>query len=265
MPDALTQYRTHGWAVFDQDAALADWARACVPVAQRLMADPAQDHWWRCGRTWFAGVNVLPNTKSGAVPADRVPPLSGTAFNFVTEELGFGDVALDAAQISVVTEGYPAQGDEETEAAWRYRVKRCAAHVDGLERIMPERRRKLSETHSFLLGIPLGDATVEQGAFVIWTGSHGVVRAAFRERFRGIDPAQWRDEDITDAYTQARKLCFETCEPVELAPGMGGAYVMHPLALHGVAPWRAKGSEPRAVAYFRPDAFGGDAVKWLNA
>jgi len=265
MPDPLDAYRARGWTVFERDEAMTEWASACAPVAERLAADPAHDHWWRCGRTWFAGVNILPNDPRGGVAAEGVPPLSGAALDFIETALGFRGLAFDAAQISVVTEGYPAQGAEETEAAWRYRVKRCAAHVDGLERIMPERRRKLSETHSFLLGIPLSDATAEQGAFVIWDGSHEVMRAAFRARLNGIDPVEWREVDITDAYTEARKQVFETCEPVEIAPGLGASYVMHPLSLHGVAPWRDGAGPPRAVAYYRPDAFGGDPVAWLES
>jgi hypothetical protein len=130
---------------------------------------------------------------------------------------------------------------------------------------MPGRRRKLSETHGFLLGIPLRDSTAKEGAFVIWDGSHEVMRAAFKAAYHGVDPKNWRDLDITDAYTEARRHVFDTCTPVELAPGLGSAYVMHPLALHGVAPWRAEGGAPRAVAYFRPDPFGGDPMRWLSA
>lgn len=264
MPDALAEYGTRGWTVFEPDPAIEDWARVVAPIATRMSGEAAHGHWWRCGGTWFAGVNILPNDAQGAV-AGAVPPLSGAALDFIRDDLGHGDVAFDPAQLSIVTPGYPAQGEEETEAAWRYRVKRCAAHVDGLERVMPGRRRKLSETHGFLLGIPLGDASSEEGAFVIWDGSHEVMRTAFQQAYRGIDPKDWRDLDITDAYTEARRRVFDECEPVELAPGLGSAYVMHPLALHGVAPWRADGGAARAVAYFRPDPFDGDPARWLAA
>jgi len=142
---------------------------------------------------------------------------------------------------------------------------RCAAHVDGLERSMPDRRRRLSETHSFLLGIPLGEAGEDEGAFVVWRGSHEIMRAAFAEAYAGHDPADWFGIDITDPYVAAPKRCFEVCEPVRIAPGMGAAYVMHPLALHGVAPWEGAGMTPRMVAYFRPDAFAGDPARWITA
>jgi len=264
MSDLLGQYRKRGWVLFPVEPRMKAWAEACAPVAERLSRDPEYEHWWRCAGTWFAGVNVLPNDPSGGIDADGVPPLLGASIDFIEQALGYRSVSYDAAQISIVTSGYPAQAEEETDAAWRYRVKRSAAHVDGLERIMPERRRKLSETHGFLLGIPLGDATAEQGAFVIWEGSHEVMRSAFRKRFDGVPPSDWRELDITEAYTDARKRVFETCEVVEIAPGLGAAYVMHPLALHGVAPWRGADGPARAVAYFRPDTFGGDPVAWLN-
>lgn len=264
MSDALRRYREDGWAVFPHDPALAAWAGACAPVARAMLDDPALARWYRCDGTWFAGVNVLPNDRDGAV-AGRIPPLSGEAVAFARDTLAPASFGWDAAQISVVFPGYPRHGGEDTEASFRYRLNRHAAHVDGLERSMPDRRRKLSETHSFLLGIPLGDSGPQEGAFVIWRGSHEIMRAAFRDVFAGRDPADWFGIDVTEAYVAARKHCFETCEPVRIAPGQGSAYVVHPLALHGVAPWSAPAGAPRMVAYFRPDAFSGDPVQWLSA
>lgn len=264
MPDPLRQYREDGWTVFPHDPVLADWATACSPVARAMLDDPALTQWYRCDGTWFAGVNALPNDAQGAIPG-RVPALSGEAVSFARETLGLGDFGWDAGQISVVFPGYPRHGAEDTDASFRYRLNRYAAHVDGLERTMPERRRRLSETHSFLLGIPLGDAGTEEGAFVVWRGSHEIMRAAFLALFEGHDAEDWFDIDVTDTYVAARKHCFETCEPVRIAPGPGRAYVVHPLALHGVAPWQSAKTNPRMIAYFRPDAFGGDPTKWLTA
>ena len=264
MPDPLRQYREDGWTVFAHDPALAAWSAACAPVARAMLDDPELAGWYRCDGTWFAGVNALPNDATGAIPG-QVPPLSGNAVAFARETLGFGPFAWDAGQISVVFPGYPRHGAEDTDASFRYRRHRYAAHVDGLERSMPERRRKLSETHSFLLGIPLTDAGAEEGAFVVWRGSHEIMRAAFTAVFEGHDPQDWFDIDVTEAYVAARKRCFETCEPVRIAPGIGRAYAVHPLALHGVAPWEAPTTAPRMIAYFRPDAFAGDPVRWLTA
>lgn len=264
MSDAAHEYRERGFTVFGHDPDIERWARACAPLAEEAWRDPAHEQWLRCAGTWFAGVNALPNEADGSVAGRSVPPLSGEAVRFVRGDLGHGEFAWDAAQISIVWPGYPKQGAEESEAAWRYRVKRCAAHVDGLER-SPDRRRKLSETHGFVLGVPLGDSGAEEGAFVVWEGSHKIMRAVFTRAFRDVAPENWRDVDLTDFYVGARTRCFEVCKRIEIAPGLGHSYVTHPLALHGVAPWRAGDGPPRAVAYFRPDTFGGDPQKWLAA
>jgi len=176
--DHTRRYREDGWTVFAPDAELTGWARACAPLAAEMLADPALVGDYRCDGTWFAGVNALPNDARGAVPG-RVPPLAGAAVEFTRTLAGAFD--WDRGQMSAVFPGYPRHGAEDTEASHGYRRDRCAAHVDGLERIMPSRRRKLSETHSFLLGIPLGDAGVKEGAFVVWRGSHAIMRAAFAE------------------------------------------------------------------------------------
>ena len=264
MPDPLRRYREEGWTVFPHDPALASWAADCAAVARAMLTDPELAEWYRCDGTWFAGVNALPNDAEGSIP-QQVPPLSGEAVAFARDTLGLGGFGWDMGQISVVFPGYPRHGAEDTEASFRYRLNRYAAHVDGLERTMPERRRKLSETHSFLLGIPLTDAKAEEGAFVVWRGSHEIMREAFTALFEGHDPKDWFDIDVTDAYVAARKHCFEVCEPIRIAPGVGKAYIVHPLALHGVAPWEAPTTDPRMIAYFRPDAFDGDPVRWLSA
>ncbi len=263
MPDQLGEYRTRGWTEFASHPSTLAWATACAAFAARVAKDPAHDSWWRCARTWFVGVNILPNADDGSVGALAIPPLAGPATDFLSDQLGYQTLALDAAQISIVTSDYPGHGDEESAAAYRYRIARCAAHMDGLERILPGRRRRLSETHGFLLGIPLSDAGPEQGAFVVWEGSHEVMRAAFKERFAGVPADEWRGIDITDTYTDARQRVFDTCKATEIAPGLGCAYVMHPLALHGIAPWRGADGPPRAVAYFRPDTVEGDPAHWL--
>ena len=261
--EALHSYRRRGWVLFDADPAMERWASACRPLAEAVMRDPARADQWRCDGTWFAGVNVLMNDADGAMPRHGLPALSGRAVDFVGEALGFGELVWDRAQISIVMPGYPRRGEEETEAAARYRRNRCAAHVDGLVRSMPERRRRIAETHGFLLGIPLDHA--RDGGLVVWEGSHEVMRAAFREALRGVPGAEWRDRDVTDAYVAARRICFERCRTAVLAPGPGAAYVVHPLALHGVAPWASEAAEPRTVAYFRPDTLGGDIARWLAA
>ncbi len=268
-------------AVFPVDPHMRDWARACQAPAQRLLQDPQLAQWYRCQGTWFAGVNALPNDASGAIDG-VLPALAGAAIDFIQQQLGHVAVQWDRAQISVNFPGYPRQGPEDSESSFRFRRDRMAAHVDGLERVMPGRRRRLSETHSFLLGIPLGDYAVDQAPLVYWRGSHEIIRAALREALAGIEAAQWRDVDITQAYTQARRACFAQCDCLPVVAPLGSASVMHPLTLHGVAPWRREvpraplravphDDSPehalhsaRAIAYFRPDAFGGDPRRWLD-
>ena len=260
--DRAAAFFRRGWTVFDPDPETARWAAAARPVADGILADPdspARD--WRCGGTWFAGVNIFPNDAGGAVPARGVPPVGGPAVRFVAEALGLSGFAWDRAQLSVCFPGYPRQGAEESEANHRYRVNRAAAHVDGLLRDA-ERRRYPGEVHGFILGLPLSEADAGASPMVVWEGSHEIMRRAFRERLAGVPPERWPDEDITETYHAARREAFETCPrvPVHVAPG--GSYIVHRLALHGVAPWDSAGETPRIVAYFRPDPFPGAAPGW---
>lgn len=242
------------------------WAAATRPVAERLAADPEQRAaWLRCGGTWYAGVNALPNAVDGSVPEERVPPLAGAPMAFIAETLGLAGIALDAAQISICYPGYPRQGDDESDAVFRFRRDRDAAHVDGLLREPPSRQRRLGETHAFVLGIPLGDVAPDAAPLVVWEGSHEIMRRAFRARFDDVPPDDWASEDITDCYVAARRECFEVCRRVPVHVPSGGAYIVHRLALHGVAPWAGAETKPRAIAYFRPDpCFEASPAWWLE-
>ena len=261
MSDAETFFR-RGWIAFEADALTTAWARAARPVAAALMAPGvARESDIRCDGTWFAGVNVFPNGPDGSVPSEDVPPLAGAAVAFVRDVLGLEGFAWDWAQVSACYPGYPRQDSEESEANHRYRVLRDAAHVDGLLRDA-DRRRTLGETHAFILGLPLVEAAQGAAPFVVWERSHEVMRAAFRDRLSGIDPADWGREDITETYHAARRAAFDTCPRVEITAPPGGAYLVHRLALHGVAPWRAGEGPPRLVAYFRPDPYPDASPAW---
>ncbi|MEM7176372.1 MAG: hypothetical protein AAF503_01595 [Pseudomonadota bacterium] len=257
--DGLT---TRGWQVFDHDPRLAIWADAALPLAQQIAADPqARGDWLRCGGTWFAGVNIFPNGADGAVPG-RVPPLDCAALEAGLASVGASEIALDAAQISICYPGYPQPWDGESPANFRFRRDRDAAHVDGLLRDA-NRNRSLGEVHGFILGIPLSETPAEASPLVVWEGSHEVMRAAFRARLAGIAPAEWHREDVTECYVAARRRVFETCRRVRVAVAPGSAYLVHRLALHGVAPWGAAGGQtPRVIAYFRPDPFPGATPDW---
>lgn len=255
-----------GWTALPPDPAMANWAAAARGPALALAAEP--DAEFRCDGAWFPGVNALANEAQGAAPQLGIPPLAGGAVDFVAEALGFRDVAWDQAQISICYPGYPRHGSEETEAAFRYRVNREAAHVDGLLREPPRRRRRLGETHAFILAAPLaGVEAPGASAMVVWEGSHKAMRAAFRTAFDGVSPDRWRDVDVTEIYQETRRRCFDTCRRVVVGAPVGGAYLVHRLALHGVSAWTAPSdAPPRAIAYFRPDPFPNatDPRWWLE-
>lgn len=257
------QFFAKGWCAFGPDPALAAWAEAARPVAAATLDDPAlRASWLRCGGTWFAGVNALPNDAAGAVPEAGVPPLAGTAVAFIAGALGFPGIAWDRAQVSICFPAYPQPWAGESEAAFRFRRDRDAAHVDGLKRF-DGRRRRVGETHGFILGLPLTATLPDAAPFVVYEGSHELMRRAFRARLAGIAPADWAGEDITEAYVAARREAFATCRRVPVHARPGEAYLVHRLALHGVAPWGASAETgPRVIAYFRPDPGDPSGPEW---
>ena len=217
-----------------------------------------------CGGTWFAGVNALPNDCAGAVAGSK--PLSGVAIEFINSSLGLSGFDWDKGQVSVCYPGYPQPMDTETPAAFRYRRYRDAAHVDGLLPEGPNRRRHLREYHGFVLGIPMVEFSDDASPFVVWEGSHEIIRLAARARFGDLPPDQWGEEDITEAYHQARQRVFDTCKRVEVSARPGEAFITHRLILHGVATWGASataGEDGRMICYFRPDI--GGPIEWLTA
>lgn len=262
---------SRGWVVFDPDPEQAAWATAVASLVPAMLADPAADI--RCGGTWLAGTGLLPNDERGAVPAAGVPPLAGPAVAFLRGQAGIGAPAWDRAQISVCLPGYPRPDPGETPAVARFRRARDGAHIDGLLlRDGPGRRRYLGETHGFILGLPLGAAPPQAAPLVVYEGSHHLMRAAFAAALAGIDPADWAAQDLTDAYVAARQRCFDTCPRVPVLAPPGGAYVLHRLVLHGVAPWADPWPDGvampphRAIAYFRPDPRPGvPPAWWLDA
>lgn len=251
-----------GWCKFPKEAALTDWVQSVRGLAAQLIQDP--DHradWLRCGGTWFAGVNLLPNDQEGRVRTG--PALRGDAIEFITKR--FGPQQWDRAQLSVIYPGYPRKMAEETEAAFRFRLKRDAAHVDGLLPMGPARRRHLQEPHAFVLGLPLVETSANTSPMVVWEGSHHRMRAAFRSVLEDVPPDRWTEIDLTEIYQHTRKICFETCRRVSVSAKPGEAYVIDRLALHGVAPWKDSATAPnegRVIAYFRPELRS--IASWLD-
>jgi hypothetical protein len=260
----IKQFLSKGWCQFEEDPAIVDWVSSALPFAREAVQSPANSKWLRCGGTWFAGVNVLPNNSKAAVRDG--PDLAGHVVNFVHEKLNLDCFSWDKGQISVCYPGYPQPMVQESDAAFQYRRDKCAAHLDGLLPERPGRRRHLREFHGFVLGIPMVEFSADAAPFVVWEKSHELVRSTFRDRFKGIIPEGWGDEDVTETYHALRHQIFEQCRPVEIAPRPGQCFLVHRLALHGVSPWRSRattGPDGRMICYFRPEI--GDAFDWLNA
>lgn len=233
--------------------AIAEWARAAAPVAAQAVAESREA--WRCGGTWFVGLDALPNDAAGRVGG----------VDFPWAELGLDPVALHPAQLSVVRAGYPQPSEAETEAAFRFRLNRDAAHLDGLIAEGPEKRRRVVEPHRWIVGMALNAADAGASPLVVWEGSHEVMRAGLLAALRDVPKARWGEVDITEPYQAARKRVFAECPRVEVVGRVGEAVILHRLLIHGVAPWaegaKAEGAG-RIVAYLRP--LMDSVAEWLE-
>ncbi len=237
-----------GYAVFPYAPEVAAWAEA-AQVAGNAVLKQGGD--FRHGRTWFVGVDALPNAPDGGIAG---VPLAGPFQDHVT-----APAQWHRAQLSVVFPGYPQQDQGESDAAHRYRRIRDAAHVDGLLPEGPDKRRHLREPHGFILGLPLDD--VAASPLVVWPGSHLMMRETFATAYAGIPPARWGDLDVTEVYQTARRKVFDSCVRVEVQAKPGQAILLDRHLLHGVAPWAAGApGEMRMIAYFRPQV---DVAEWL--
>ena len=257
------EFLRRGWVRFRFDPALAAWLEHAAPAALAAVDDPSNRRWLRCGGTWFAGVSVLPNDTGGAVAGSG--PLCGAAVEFLAA-MGLPADRWDRAQVSAVYPGYPRPHEGESRAAFRFRRDRDAAHLDGLLPIGRRRRRMLREPHAFILGLPLTEADPGASPLVVWEGSHRLMRAALAESLAGVEAARWPETDLTDAYHAARRNVFAACKRVPVHARPGEAYLVHRLALHGVAPWQPGAAAPvegRVIAYFRPE-LAGPITAWLD-
>ena len=259
----MDAFKELGWCCFPFDPELDHWRQANLPAARQTVADPENDEWFRYGRTWFVGVHVLPNDRSGALPGG--PGLAGKAAQFARDLWPDEPLTLDRAQISVCYPGYPKRWEVESEGVHAFRINRCAAHLDGLLHEGPDRRRYMRQFHRFVLGIPMVSVSGRASPFVVWEGSHKIMQRMLRQAFQGISPDQWHEVDLTEAYQQARREVFETCCQKEIQAAPGEAYLTHPHLIHGMAPWGADGKagpDGRMIAYFRPETE--DREGWLR-
>lgn len=240
-----------GWQRLGPHPAIAAWAAAAREVALQTLATTTEA--WRCGGTWFVGVDALPNPADGSI--------HGTPFPW--EALPLTPEPLHRAQLSVIRPGYPQPSPEESPAAFAYRQTRDAAHLDGLLPIGPDKRRMVKEPHAWILGLPLNETTASP--LTVWEGSHEILRSALRQALKPHPRAIWGDIDITDTYQQARKQIFATCRRIELPARPGEATLLHRLTLHGVAAWKPTDKAPpegRMIAYLRPQL--SSVSDWLD-
>ena len=257
----MSELTERGWRLFGPDDRTRAWAEAALPAARRAVADPSNAHWLRCGGTWFVGVDALPNAADGSIAG---VPLAGPALDHL-RATGDAPSGWHRAQISVIHPGYPQPGPEETAAAFRFRRDRDAAHVDGLLAIGPARARMIREPHGFVLGLPLTAAGRDASPMTIWEGSHHIIRAAFAQALGDHPVENWPEIDLTETYRAARRSAFENCPRCVLHAQPGGAYLVHRMAVHGVAPWDPAAKvapEGRMIAYFRPQV---PLKRWLSA
>ena len=241
-----------GWMKIGPDARIAKWAAEALPPACSAIAQSAEE--WRCGGTWFVGVDALPNDADGSI--------AGTGFPWAA--LPLAPVALHRAQLSTLRPGYPRQSAGESDAAFRFRQTRDAAHLDGLLAIGPENRRMIKEPHAWILGIALNHCAPEASPLVVWEGSHRIIADALRAALHPHPPKDWDQVDVTEAYTQARRHVFDTCPRRVLAIAPGEATLLHRHLIHGVAPWQDGANAPeigRIIAYLRPQM--ATTAEWL--
>lgn len=251
---AQAEFFSKGWLRFQSDPATLAWATHASKAGLEALKDPELSQWHDCEGTWFVGVDALENDVCGRLPDG--PDLDGPALSFLRETYG-SLLPLHRAQLSVMFPGYPRPKGGENDAAFRYRLKRDAAHVDGIKLFGEARRRKVEEPHAWVLGLPLNSTSPDAAPLVIWEGSHHVMAEAFSRVFSDHPPERWADLDITDTYVAARRTVFDTCPRVTVHAEPGESYLMHRLCLHGVAPWAKEAMAPegegRMIAYFRPE------------
>lgn len=242
-----------GWKRIGPDPRIADWAAAAWPLAREALAQTDQP--LRCGGTWAVGLELLDNDASGAV--------AGCAFPWAA--LPLRSQVLHRGQVSAVYPGYPQPSGAESGAAYRFRLLRDAAHLDGLLALGADKRRMLKEPHAWILGLPLTACDAGASPLVVWEGSHEIIRAALWDAFGAAEGA-WDQMDLTEVYTAARARVFDLCPRIEVPAQPGEAILLHRMTIHGVAPWAAGAAAPpegRIIAYFRP--LMASVADWITA
>ncbi|MDA9673207.1 hypothetical protein N9U01_02235 [Paracoccaceae bacterium] len=247
----LNEFEHNGWIKFGYDQRLVRWAKlANSKIIAKQKNKESFENSLTCEGTWFVGVDALGNNPDGTL--DGIP-LQGP---FESLMKSYKAHSLHSAQISIIFQGYPKPRDQESESSFNFRLKRDAAHIDGLIADFPGGPRKLKEPHAYVLGIPLNQAPKGASPVVVWEGSHHLVSEAFERFFLNRNPNEWVDIDIREVYLETRKRIFKKCKRRILHANLGESYMVHRLCLHGISPWDFKTknfNEGRKIAYFRPE------------
>jgi hypothetical protein len=240
-----------GYIKFNYDEQIVKWAECAKEKGSKILANPDQlREWLQCEGTWFVGVDVLPNDTGGGFYKVKLPNVFSNFMDKINVK------PYHKAQLSVIYPGYPRPRRGDSKSAFEYRLKRDAAHVDGLLPVGAQKRRYLIEPHGVILGVPLNNTHRGASPVVVWKGSHRIMRQEFSKILSNVPPSDWKNIDLTEAYKNARRQCFESCERTLINSPVGTGYALHPLLLHGITPWFSakQGTESlnRQVAYFRP-------------
>ena len=248
------EFLKKGWIVFPPEEAVMDWVNEVQKPALATAEDPKFSQWHRCQGTWFVGVNVLGNDAAGRVQGGAA--FRGAVKYFLDRHLAFGDYGFDAGQVSIIYPGYPKPREGESQAAFAFRRDRDAAHVDGLHPSGVDAARHQNEFQALLLGVSITMADERAAPLVVWEGSHRIMAQLYRKAFDNIAAYDWPKVDLTAAYHAARRQIFASCKRQIVHVPLGGAYLVHRFALHGVAPWQDDAlvdPKGRAIVYFRPE------------
>jgi len=246
----ITDWPDCGYIRFPWDSDTYRWSQAARRIGGAVAQEPDMiDRWLQCEGTWFVGVDALPSMPDGSISG---VPLAGPALKRIGPRSD-----LHPAQLSITYPGYPRPRRGESEAAFRYRRNRDAAHMDGLLAEGTPKRRFLRERHDWILGLPLAEASPGASPLVVWQGSHEILQRAMRGALADRPEADWAQIDITDFYHAARAQVFSSCRRVALFSRPGEAVLLNPFLLHGVAPWQPLATasrQGRMVAYLRPES-----------
>ena len=244
-------YTDNGFCLFDHDDALFAWVASSLEPARLAVSAKRNRHWFRHDNTWFVGVNALPNKKTGRI--GNGPALQGGAVDFIQRYLTSGDLSVDRGQISVCYPGYPKPSIGESELAYGYRLRRDAAHIDGVMRVGVE--RNIVEHNDYILALPMVKFSSDAAPLVVWQGSHKIMQVALSSFLADYPVEQWSTVAITDVYTKTRKQIFANCQRIEVQFEPGQSLLGHRHLLHGTAPWgtsASAGPDGRMICFFRP-------------